>query len=182
MNWLTTVTKKVKIALEFLALCGFPAGCAAPAVLDRPPETYRGHMAEQPLFQQGDYWVYQHGDSSRTKINTLATTLGFPLWIGKTWAYDWEAMPRGRNDPKSGAPRTPVRIDCQVTRFQQLSVRAGTFGSFECECQCKTLSVAYEPDCGEWTVWYAPEVKNILRTTVYAPTGALELIEYKAAR
>ena len=182
MCWLTMVGKNNAIVLAFFALGLFLVACAAPPPLDKPSEGYKGPVAERPLLQQGNYWVYEHGDLRRTRINGLALEVNFPLWIGKTWSYDSEALPRGRSDPKGGAPRTPVRIDCHVTNFQRLSVRAGTFDSFQCECQCRTLSVAYEPECGEWTAWYAPEVKNITKTTSQAPTGALELIEYKASR
>jgi hypothetical protein len=131
--------------------------------------------------QRGEYWVYDQ-NAKRVKTNTLALDLGFPLWIGRIWSYDSEALPWTRDDPKSRVPRTPVRIECHVMAFSRITVGAGTFDAFQCECECKTISVAYEPECGEWTVWYAPAVKNIIRTTAGAPTGILELMEYKAAR
>jgi hypothetical protein len=176
------IAGRVKMIKMLSALCGLLVGCAAPLPSEKPAELYQGPIAERPSFQRGDYWVYEQGDRSRITINLLAQNIGFPLWVGRTWSYDAEALPRGRNDPKGRAPRTPVRIDCQATKFQEVAVRAGTFGSFQCECECKTTSVAYEPDCGEWRVWYAPDVKNIIKASIQAPTGALELIEYRVSR
>jgi hypothetical protein len=174
--------RNLRILFSLLALCGFLISCAPTMSPDRPPETYRGPIAELPVLQRGDYWVYRRGDSTRTKTTAIAPNVGFPLWIGKSWNYGSEGLPRGRNAPTSQAPRTPTRIDCQVTTFRQIVVGAGTFGAFECECQCKTISVAYEPECGKWTFWYAPDVKNIIRINTEGSTATMELIDYKASR
>jgi hypothetical protein len=40
----------------------------------------------------------------------------------------------------------------------------------------------YEPGCGDWTIWYAPAVKNIIRTKTASTETSLELVEYKASR
>jgi hypothetical protein len=114
--------------------------------------------------QRGDYWVYQLGNLTRVKATTLAADVGFPLWLGKVWSYEGQATRVGQS-PTGATPRLLTRIDCRVTVFNRVTVAAGTFDAFECECQCTILSAGYyESGCDTWTIWYAPAVKNIIRT------------------
>jgi hypothetical protein len=54
-------------------------------------------------------------------------------------------------------------LDCRVIVFNRITVVAGNFDAFECECQCTILSAGYyESGCDAWTIWYAPAVKNII--------------------
>src|SRR3974390_216686 len=87
-------------------------------------------IAEHPVLQQGDYWVYQRGNLTKTKTTTLRTNMGFPLWIGKTWSYEGQGLPRGSNPATSKENRAPTRVDCEAVAFNQVSVVAGTFAAF----------------------------------------------------
>jgi hypothetical protein len=133
-----------------------------------------------PYPLEGGFLRLSVGYSTRTKTTALATNVEFPLWIGRTWSYEGEAVRVGQS-PTTITPRIPTRIDCHVTAFRQLSVAAGTFESFECECQCTHQSAHYEPGCGEWTIWYAPAVKQIIRTKTGSTAATAELIEYRAS-
>jgi hypothetical protein len=97
-----------------------------------PPEGYQGPRAEQPVLQQGDYWVFERGNATRVKSTALASNMGFPLWIGKTWSYDVQMIRAGQS-PTSNTPRIFARADCYVVAFKQVTVAAGTFDAFECE-------------------------------------------------
>ena len=58
-----------ELGLLFLLLLlnEFIAGCTPTVAPTRPPETYKGPIVEQPALQQGDYWVYERGDLTKTK-------------------------------------------------------------------------------------------------------------------
>ena len=173
-----------ELALLFLVLLlnGFIVSCTPAIPLVTPPETYKGPVAESPALQQGDYWVYQRGNLTKVKTTALPANVGFPLWIGKTWSYEGQATRIGQS-PTGATPRIPTRIDCHVTAFKQMTVAAGIFEAFECECQCTVPSAgAYETGCNTWTIWYAPEVKNIIRTKTVSSATSAELVEYKASR
>jgi hypothetical protein len=167
----------------FLLLCGFVTSCApTSSSLRVPPENYKGPLAEGPILQAGDYWVYEQGDGRKVKLGagTLLSNLGFPLWVGKTWSYHSGSLLIGQPQT-SMAHRAPVLIECTATAFNQIMVAAGTFGAFECKCQCTTLQANYEPDCGTWTIWYAPQVKNIIKIKAQSTTASVELLEYRVA-
>ena len=157
-------------------------GCVPAPSLPTPPENYRGPMAEGPVVQPGDYWVYQRGDGSKIKrgAGIMLSHVAFPLWLGKRWTDDGEARMVDQPDTTK-AFRTPVRIECTATQWQRIVVLAGTFESFECKCQCKTLLPQYAPDCGSWTVWYAAEAKNIIKMKTESTANSFELVEYKVS-
>jgi hypothetical protein len=146
-----------------------------------PPENYKGPIAETPIIQKGDFWVYERGNSTRVKSTVLAPNIHFPLWVGKTWSFEAGALERGQA-ADSKAFRVPTRIECRVIAFNDVTVRAGVFGAFQCECQCRVLSGEYRPGCGQSTFWYAPEVRNIIRTTTESTASSLDLVEFRAAR
>jgi hypothetical protein len=167
--------------LSILFVYGVFASCAPTMSLVRPPESYKGPIAEKPVFLQGDYWVFERGNLAKIRSTALATNIEFPLWVGETWRYDGEALRAGQ-PATSKAPRFPTRIDCYVTAFKQVTVTAGTFDAFECECRCELIAAGrYEPGCGEWTIWYAPEAKNLIRTRTGSTETSVELIEYRAS-
>ncbi len=157
------------------------SGCAPTVAPVNPPEGYKGPVAESPLVQNGDYWVYQRANTTRGKTSALVANLGFPLWIGKTWTYDGEALLWGQPQT-SKAFRTPTHIDCYVAGFNQITVTAGTFNAFQCECQCNVINTGYDSLCGVWTIWYAPDVKNVIRQKSEKTESTFELVEYKLAR
>ena len=89
--------------------------CATAVNQSTPPENYKGPIAPQPVIQQGDYWIYERGDSTRLKATTLISNLHFPLWIGKTWRYESGAR-RSNQPPTSTASPTPAWVECYVRR------------------------------------------------------------------
>ena len=168
--------------LPVLLLWGLISSCAPPLSSLTPPENYKGPIAERPVHQGGDYWVHQRGDGTRAKFGTaLLTNIEFPLWVGKTWSYQGQALPMGQPQ-ESKAFRSPVRIDCDVAGFRQITVAAGNFEAFECKCQCTSLlPFTYDPNCGSWTLWYAPQAKNIVRKKTESTASSMELAEYKVS-
>jgi hypothetical protein len=172
-----------RFSLAALSAGAFIVSCAPAARLVLPPDNYRGPRAEQPVLQAGDYWVFEAGDATRQKAIGLYPNLEFPLWVGKTWSYESEAR-RANLPPNSTASPLRTRIDCYVDRFDQVVVRAGFFSAFQCDCQCHLLTGIgqYEDGCGDWTLWYAPDVKNIIKRKTDSTATSLEIIEYRGLR
>ena len=73
-------------------------------IADNPPGLYKGPIAEQPVLQQGDYWIYQTVSLARGKTATLAANIGFPLWLGKVWTYDGEPLSPGSANYQQSYP------------------------------------------------------------------------------
>ena len=167
------------ISLVFLSH-GFVTSCATQPPPTTPPENYKGPVAERPIIQQGDYWVYERGNLTRAKSGALAANIGFPLWVGKQWSYEGGAVRAGQ--PATSPSRIRTTMDCHVVAFNQITVTAGAFGAYECECRCTHLDPGYEPGCGQWTIWYAPDVKNVIKIKTGSTESSMELIEYRAAR
>lgn len=140
-------------AVLFL-LGSFSYGCAPRLLPQRPPENYKGPIAEGPILQPEDYWIYQRPDGTRMKLGagTLLSDVQFPLWMGRIWRFESGALLRGQPQT-SKAHRTPVQIECEATAFKPITVAAGNFEAFECKCQCTLVGRGggiYEPDCGQW--------------------------------
>jgi hypothetical protein len=156
--------------------------CATTINQPTPPENYNGPIAAQPVIQQGDYWIYQRGDSTRAKSTRLLSNLDFPLWIGKTWRYESGAR-RPSQPPTSTASPIPAWVECYVVAFRDVTVPAGSFGAFQCECQCRLIGGEgfYQEGCGVWTIWYVPEVKNVAKTKTESTASSFELVEYKVS-
>ena len=165
-------------------LCAFIIpGCAPASSPSAPPENYKGPIAEGPILQAGDYWVYEQGNGQKAKVGagtTLLSNVSFPLWVGKTWSYQSGALLMGQAQT-SQAFRKPVVIECTAVEFKRVGVSAGTFEAFECQCQCSVDDAFMNPDCGRWTIWYAPQVKNIIKVKTESTATSLELIEYKVS-
>jgi hypothetical protein len=156
--------------------------CATTINQPTPPESYQGPITEQPVIRQGDYWIYERGDSTRVKSTGLISNLHFPLWVGKTWRYDSGAR-RPNQPPTSTASLTPAWVECYVIAFGDVTVPAGTFGAFQCECQCHLVGGEgfYQENCGMWTIWYVPEVKNIVKTKTQSTASSFELVTYRVS-
>jgi hypothetical protein len=165
-----------------LAILTITYGCAPTSLPRRPPEIYQGPVAEGPLLQAGDYWIYSRADGSRMKLGagTLLSRLEFPLWVGRVWKFDTTAPMRG--GPTAGR-RTDVEVECVATAFESVTVTAGQFEAFQCKCQCTVfgLNDVYDENCGTWKVWYAPQAKNIVLIAADSTAGSAELQEYKVA-
>jgi hypothetical protein len=173
-RWPVVHQKALYVVVLFLSLI---AGCAPTAHLSTPPENYKGPIAERPQVQKGDYWVYQRGNLTKVKTAVMPANIEFPLWIGKRWSYEGSAVQFGQ--PATSPFRITTTMSCDVVAFKPITVTAGTFGAFECACECTHLDPHYEPGCGQWTHWYAPDVKNIIRSTTETTATSLELLEYK---
>ena len=172
---------RIPSSVTGLLLYGLIFGCAPTIPPVTPPESYKGPVAEQPVVRPGEYWVYQTGSLNKGKTTALPANLGFPLWLGKTWSYEGESLPIGRSGPTSKAFKIATRTTCVVTAFKQVTVTAGTFDAFECECSCSSIE-NYDRGCGQMTIWYAPDVKNILKRKTDSSGSTIELIQYKASR
>jgi lipoprotein NlpI len=152
-------------------------GCGAVSSPQKMPENYQGPIAEGPVLQAEDYWIYQRADGTRAKAgagNSLEKP-EFPLWVGKIWRYRSTGMYRGR-----AAQATPIEIECLAKSFQPITVKAGKFEAFECRCECVVIGAygVYERECGEWTYWYAPQAKNIVKIKTESTASSYELVEY----
>jgi hypothetical protein len=165
-----------------LASTPIVVSCTAAVNQSTPPENYQGPVAEQPVMRSGDYWIYERGDSTRVKSAGLVSNLEFPLWIGKSWRYETGARRRNQ-PPTTTASPIPAWAECSVVAFGDIAVRAGRFGAFQCECQCHLVGGegVYQEGCGVWTVWYVPEVKNVVKIKTESSVNSLELMQYKLA-
>jgi hypothetical protein len=166
---------------SLLALCLIllsVSSCSITPYSSTRPENYKGPVAERPGVQKGDYWIYQRGDLAKIKSTSPPSNIEFPLWIGKKWSYGGFAVRSGQSS--TNPFRVSTTNDCYVVAYKQVTVAAGTLWAFECECECNLIAGAlYEPGCGQWTTWYAPDVKNIIRTKTESTDRTLELLEYK---
>jgi hypothetical protein len=125
--------------------------------------------------------VYQRANLEKIGSNTLFPNIEFPLWVGKSCMYEAEALRAGQPQT-SKAGRARVRIQCYARAFTEVTVAAGTFGAFECECQCELTNIGrYEPGCGSWTLWYAPSAKNMVKTKTESTATSFELLEYRVS-
>ena len=169
-------------SLLVIFLIGISLSCAPVTPPVTPPETYKGPISEAPILQKGEYWVYERANTTRVKTSVLAAKIGFPLWIGKNWSYEGEALLRGQSPETSKRLRVPTTVGCEAVGFKQVTVTAGTFGAFECECRCEVLTGPYDSSCGQWTIWYAPDVKNVIKIKTESTATTMELIQFKASR
>jgi len=180
--------RKVELALLvkaswILLLSGLIGSCAPSFSPSMPPPNYTGPKAEGPIQKAGQYWIYEnaHGRRFTAGAGDLLGELRFPLWVGKSWGYEGGAYEEAVDTTKTRRAPMATDVTCEVLSFKQVTVTAGNFGAFECQCICElsTPSEEYERFCGEWTLWYAPEVKNIIRNDDEASDGSWELVEYQ---
>jgi hypothetical protein len=182
-EWRESISHRCGLCLVILLLHEFLTSCSPAVPRALPPEDYNGPRAEQPIFQQGDFWIYEAGNAARTKTTGLYPNLDFPLWIGKTWNYETEVR-RAYLPPSSMGSPLRGQVDCAVKAVDKLTVKAGTFEAFRCECDCELLigEGQYQSGCGTWTMWYAPDVKNVIQTQTASTSSSVELIQYKISR
>ena len=170
-------------ALMFLVI-GFVNGCTPTALPSRPTDSnYKGPIAEGPVLQADEYWIYGKTDGSRMKLGagTLLSRIEFPLWLGRVWKYpDTASMLGGSVTGR----RTDVEIECVAAAYEPITVTAGTFEAFRCKCQCTVSGMigVYNEDCGTWNAWYAPQAKNIVLLKTENTASTAELVEYKVSK
>lgn len=155
-------------------------GCATTVNQSTPPENYKGPIAAEPVIRVGDYWIFERGNSTRAKSTTVIANIEFPLWVGKTWRYDVGAH-RHNQPPTTKSSPVPAWAECYVVSFGDITVSAGKFGAFQCDCQCHVVGGegVYQEGCGMWSIWYVPEVKNIVKIKAETSANSVELVGYK---
>ena len=169
----------------FTILCGlvYIAIAAPHAAQLKPQENYTGPIAEAPVIEPGDYWVYVRPDGTKFKNRTDSSLryVSFPLWIGKSWSY--ETQSRGRY-LQGFAERAALRIDnrCEVLSYKPVTAVGETFDAFECRCECSVPGDMDAFQCPVWTFWYAPAVKNIVRLDGESTAFSYRLAEYKFSK
>ena len=146
-------------------------GCAVPAQADEGKPDAGQVVAAAPELHKGDYWVYRRGTGATFKRQDLlfAKELGFPLWVGKTWAFEQWRSPK----------LMTVDMRAEVLNFRPIAVAAGTFDAYEIRYECNARGPFRQTSCGSWTRWYAPQVGNIIATKAYSTKTTWELIEFK---
>jgi hypothetical protein len=177
------VTRQSAFYLLTLIFNQFLTSCTPAVSQALPPENYEEPVAEEPVLQPGDYWIYEMGNATRAKSTRLHPNLAFPLWVGKTWSYETEVQ-RAYLPPTSGGSTLRGQVDCAVKAVDNLTVKAGTFVAFRCECSCELLigEGIYQSGCGAFTIWYAQDVKNVIQTKTASTSSSMELLQYKVSR
>ena len=175
-------TRLPAAALMFL-VGSYTYGCAPATLPQRPTDNYKGPIAEGPILQSDDYWIYRRADGTRMKLGagTLLSQIEFPLWLGKVWKSASTASKLG--GPVTGR-RTPVEIECVAAALESITVTAGTFEAFRCDCQCTVSGMigVYDDNCGTWIVWYAPQAKNVVMLKTENTADSAELQEHKVSK
>lgn len=170
-------------AALLLLACGFILSCAPRVLSERPPENYRGPLAEGPVLQAEDYWIYRRADGNRVKVGAgnLLSKVEFPLWIGRIWKFQGSASLQGH---PVATRRIPTEIECEAVAFRPITVPAGSFEAFECRCECTVpgTTTVYDPGCGRWTLWYATAAKNVVRMITESTASSFDLLEYKLSK
>ncbi len=181
-----------RIQKTFVVKCYFCAialaGCAPASVPPvKPPDNYRGPVAEAPAAVSGDSWIYEYPDGRQFRGSTDAllknNNVRFPLWNGKQWSYETEVT---RMSGRSLHPHAPERanIECEVAGFENVTVKAGTFEAFACKCKCELTirPLIFSEYCGGFTVWYAPAIRNIVRVKTEDTGSTYELAKYRFSK
>jgi len=158
--------------------------------------------AERPSYSAGDYWVYadddkqvkftflreekdryifERGGTQVVKDFNLTTVedksggypgpiIKFPLTVGKWWNYEFEA------EAVAGTRQWTGRIaKYEVESYEQITVPAETFWSFK--IAVTIVASKFQQFMSSAHYWYAPEVKNIIKSSVKGKL--LELKQYK---
>jgi hypothetical protein len=156
---------------------------------------------ERPTYTTGDYWVYSD-DDKQVKMTFLreekdryifemggaevvkdfnltnvdnkpgypGPIIKFPLTVGKWWNHNFEA------GAIAGSKQWTGRIaKYEVEAYEQITVPAGTFWAFKIAVDI--VDSKFQRGLSSAQYWYAPEVKNIIKSSV---KGKLfELKHYK---
>jgi hypothetical protein len=156
---------------------------------------------ERPSYSEGDYWVYAADDKEikftfvreekdryifekggtqvvkdfnltlvRDKISGYpGPIIKFPLTVGKWWDYEFEAED---TVTKKETNRIAKYV---VESYEQITVPAGTFWAFKITFTIVGAKFRHTLKSGDY--WYAPEVKNIIKSS--SKGELLELKKYK---
>jgi len=81
----------------------------------------------------------------------------FPLKIGKEWSQQWQGA-------AGGGGVSLFRNTFKVEAYEQVKTKAGTFKAFRISFRQDNLHYRWS---GDSEIWYAPEVRNVVKRTVY---------------
>lgn len=157
---------------------------------------------ERPSYSAGDYWVYADDDKqvkftflreekdqyifekggaqvvkdfNLTNVDSKTggypgSIIKFPLTVGKWWNYEFQAK------AIAGSKEWTGRIaKYEVESYEQITVPAGTFWAFKITVTIVGSKVGKFVSSAHY--WYAPEVKNIIKSSVGGKIW--ELKQYK---
>lgn len=138
---------------------------------------------EKPTFSPGDYWVYSTPEGQKRReyvgeedgyhvfmikghkelldadLNIKGDnriTFKFPLHVGKHWRYEYERKQPQRN--------FTVIVSCEVKGIERVETAAGTFQALNITC-AEDAKLQKGLTLRNYSYWYAPEVKNLIKTT-----------------
>jgi hypothetical protein len=102
----------------------------------------------------------------------------FPLFVGKKWNYAYSTT----KHEKKGQPGIleDYNVDVKVVSYEQIKLPAGTFWAFKIEESKLKWGVKPKPKrvFKHRTVWYSPEVKNVVKVEEQTEAHNLELTKY----
>lgn len=93
----------------------------------------------------------------------------WPLTVGKSWTYDYEAP----NQVNNQTYYFQYRMSAQVVGWETVTTPAGVFRALKIVHQGKSTNQAASASPGyrvAWTYWYAPEVKRAVKSVVQTDT------------
>lgn len=164
-------------------------------------------IVERPTYSAGDYWIFIHEDGKEVKIEFLreeknhyvfnkngtelikdfnltsiekkglygfpGPVIKFPLKVGEWWNYEYEK----ETDITKRSRRMIARYE--VTAYEQITVHAGTFWTLKIDVTKEDPGRMGRKTKfkGSATYWYAPDVKQIIKSI--EKEKASELKEYK---
>lgn len=102
-------------------------------------------------------------------------SLKFPLSVGQTWAVEFSIRARGA---KPSARPSPRRAELSVVGTEDIATPAGKFRAFKIVWKGKVLTARAAGGSGqEFTYFYSPETKSIVRVFFEFGTGAKRDVE-----
>jgi uncharacterized protein YxeA len=140
------------------------------------------------LRMDGDNYVFlKNGKKERAWDSNLTSlkrkkhgrypgpVIKFPLKQGKKWEYTHlSGMHGGPDLSKRSTQRTTI---FEVVDYEQITVTAGTFWAYKITATVEG-GAGLEVKRGTHKYWYAPEVKQIIKSSEFR-IGTLELLKYK---
>ena len=109
------------------------------------------------------------------ECNPYRGPLRFPLYVGKKWNYSYTTSKVGN---VGGTGELADRAsDVKVVSYEQIKVPAGTFWAYKIEEKRDTRGARSKFGYNV-TVWYSPEVKNIIKNEEDNDVYNRELIKY----